>query len=176
MTEAATSNTTSVDITALGSEEKIKRINALIALKKEADMQALKIEGHLKDVDVEYQREVSGMSASIIRGLDGYLGIRSASGTPLNNSRTRRPSALGGVLRDEDRIFTRAALLSSTKHSQNRNEQHHYAMTTSTASSGEEDFERDPEDGEEKEEDTIDSEDDSDYEGGGGSSSRRRQR
>lgn len=169
MSEAiANTNNSAPSDSTLGSEERIKKINALIVLKKEADMQTLKIEGHLQDLELEYQREVNGAAGSIIRGLDGYLGIRSSTATPLSSSRSRRPNALPGGMREEDRIFTRATLLPS-RHS-------HHREYTATASSADDDFDRERggTEEEEMEEETMESENDSDYESG--SSYKRRQR
>lgn len=150
----------------LSSSNVVDQIKSLINLKKEVDKNVIKAEDSLHKLELEYLREVNGVSSSIVRGLDGYLGIRSVSGTPLTGSRSRRQSSamnsLSGMqLLDEERIFTRAALNKSSKNAAN----HSFALDedvegkerfgSSIVTSDEDDF----------------AEEDSDYEG---SQSRRR--
>lgn len=143
--------------------DKLQRINSLIALKREADLHALKLEAHLHDLEAEYQRETGG--TSIVRGLDGYLGIRSTTSTPLPPSSTRNRRSVA-CFREEDRIFSRAALTPM------RRPLREFSSATSSA---EDDYERERTEEDEVTGASAGSEDDSEY-GSGNTFTRRRQR
>jgi hypothetical protein len=95
---------------------KLGKVKQLVALKKEADSQIFELESKLLNLENEYLTQVNGPNrdGSILKGVDGYLGIRSNPITPSSNS-SRRKSGTANVdlmISDGDRVFTKAAYIS----------------------------------------------------------------
>ena len=97
----------------------VEKVKQLVALKKEADTQMFELESKLLGLENDYLSHVNVLSrdGSILKGVDGYLGIRttpSTASTPNPGSSRRRSGVVSHLsIPEEDRVFTKAALVSS---------------------------------------------------------------
>ena len=107
----------------------------MIALKKATDSQIFEIESKLFGLENDYLSH--GLDGSLIKGVDGYLGIRTS--TPHSSSSRK----IQFTVDDEGRVFTKAAFISSLNHKEgirfgrrfnNVNNSSNYSEETGTTS------------------------------------------
>lgn len=87
-----------------------RELQRLIARKQTAEQHIASLEARLYDLETEYIRETSANHGSILKGLDGYHGIRTTQAVSASQgSAQRKTAASTKKIAEEDRIFSRSS-------------------------------------------------------------------